>query len=480
MARYDLGFILCCCKAFLGNDEENEGQENFYELLHVDRDATPEELKKAFKRESLKNHPDKLQQRGLKVTEADQARFQRIKQAYEVLSDEHKRETYNAIGERGMKWVEEPFSIDPQELAHNFAKSNSVDRSKIFAIFVAIAIGVLILPILVCLHADGVFGENASWTATLTPLWLWNIFMIFYYTRVILMGPIPRPDHISVEEWQDPLPMQKRYLSLMRFILVTSFELLLALKLDNVVRTKWAVIFIPLYVWEATTLYKKMPLAKMRIVTVEDLEAALGKPFSDFSHEEKTLVGKRYSVVPSTSSPEFAIASKLKAKARQEMMKCGFRIAFVILLLTQIDGLIDWNWWLVFLPFWIMTAVICYANFKSFDEVKQAAAERDPTLFGLSTQQAPGGVPSNYGTVGENGEATPSATAVPTSSLTEEEREELKAQVMASSSKLCSKCCSQGFVLILLFLFVSKLQGAAFSSFWILSPFLFGVSSNLL
>lgn len=472
MARYDLAFFLCCCKSFLGADDDAEGSESYYALLGVDRDASADEIKKAYKRQSLQMHPDKLAQRGQTVTEADQAKFTRMKEAYEVLSDLHKRETYDAIGEKGMRWVDEPFSVDPQELAHNFAKSSALDRSKIFAIFVVIAIAVLLLPVLVCLHADGVFGDSAPWTATLTPLWLWNSFILFYHSRLILMGPIQRPEHIPPEEWVDPLPMKKRYFSLLRFVLVLLFELLVALKIDDFVQVSWAIIFMPLYAWEATTIYKKWPLARMRIVTIDDLEIALGKPFSEFTTEEKELIGKRYSVVPSINSPDFEIAQKLKARARHDMIKCGFRIAFVFLLLIQIDGVVSWSWWLVFLPFWTMTLMICYANYQSFAEVQQAAAEKDPTLFGLNTDAA--GAASNYGTVGKDGEATPQATAA--SGLTDEEREELKAQVMASSSKLCSKCCSQGFVLILMCLFVAKLQGAEFSSLWIISPFLFGVS----
>ena len=83
MVRYDLAFFLCCCKSFLGSTGE-EGAESFYELLGIDNDATPEEIKKAYKRRSLEMHPDKLAQRGKVVTPEDQARFTRMKEAYEV------------------------------------------------------------------------------------------------------------------------------------------------------------------------------------------------------------------------------------------------------------------------------------------------------------------------------------------------------------------------------------------------------------
>ena len=81
--RLDLTFFLCCCKSFLGSDDVAEG-EDFYSLLGLDRDASPEEIKRAYKRQSLQMHPDKLAQKGKVVTEADQARFTRMKEAYEV------------------------------------------------------------------------------------------------------------------------------------------------------------------------------------------------------------------------------------------------------------------------------------------------------------------------------------------------------------------------------------------------------------
>mmetsp|Transcript_69439 Transcript_69439/g.77670 ORF Transcript_69439/g.77670 Transcript_69439/m.77670 type:complete len:594 (-) Transcript_69439:9-1790(-) len=475
--RYDLAFFLCCCKSFLGSDESSD-YTNFYDLLDIERDATNDEIKKAYKRKSLQMHPDKLAQHGKVITEEDQSKFTRMKEAYEILSDQHKRDTYDVIGERGMKWIEEPFAMDPQELARNFSKSSIVDRSKIFAIFVGLVVATTILPIMVCLHVDGVLGDNAPWLATLTPLWLWNFFVLFYHSRVIMMGKIQRPDHVPLEEWVDPLPMQRRVFSLFRFFLLFFFELLVAMKLDNLVVCNWVVIFIPLYIWEATTLLKKWPLARLRIVTVDDLETAMGKPFVEFTTEEKELIGKRYSVVVSTTSTDFEIAQKLKERARKDMMKCIFRIIFITILIVQLDTSIELNWWIVFTPFWIMTFLICVTNYQVFAEVQLMAVEKDPTLFGLSSKQEGGNnsTNNNYGSVGD-GAATPEATSTAAaaslqSELTEDEREELKAQVINGGSKLCSKCCSQGLLLILMLLVLAKLQGAGFSSLWIISPFL--------
>lgn len=395
-----------------------------------------------------------------------------------MLSDQHKRETYDAIGERGMKWLEEPFSLDPQELAHNFATSSVLDRSKIFAIFVVIAVSIFLLPFLVCLQVDGHFGSSAKWLGILTPLWIWDAFILFYHSRVIMMGPIARPEHVPPEEWVDPLPMKKRIFSLVRFILIIIFEILAACKLDGILDWSWSLTFFPLYIWEATTLYKKWPLARMRIVTVEDLETALGKPFAEFTMAEKELISKRYSVVPSTTSPEFDAAQKIKTRARQDMVKSAFRIAFVLLLIVQLDGNLSWNWWLVFAPFWIMTFLICYANYQAFAEVQAMAVKKDPTLFGLK-KQSDVEAAANYGAMGEDGDATPATANEVTgkSELTDEEREELKAQVMASGSRLCSKICSQGFLLLIVLLFVGKIQGAGYSALWIISPLLIVVCS---
>jgi molecular chaperone DnaJ len=69
---------------------------DYYELLGVGREATAEELKKAYRSRALKYHPDKNP--GDKAAEEQ---FKAISQAYEVLSDEKKRAAYDQYGEGG-------------------------------------------------------------------------------------------------------------------------------------------------------------------------------------------------------------------------------------------------------------------------------------------------------------------------------------------------------------------------------------------
>ena len=87
MVRFDLWFFLCCCNAFLrssNNSADSAEEEDFYTLLDVERDASQDDIKRAYKKRSLQMHPDKLAQRGQAVTAADQERFTRMKEAYEV------------------------------------------------------------------------------------------------------------------------------------------------------------------------------------------------------------------------------------------------------------------------------------------------------------------------------------------------------------------------------------------------------------
>ncbi len=70
---------------------------DYYEVLGVSKSATPEELKKAFKRLAIKYHPDKNP--GNKEAED---KFKEAAEAYEVLNDPQKRTTYDQFGHQGV------------------------------------------------------------------------------------------------------------------------------------------------------------------------------------------------------------------------------------------------------------------------------------------------------------------------------------------------------------------------------------------
>lgn len=73
-------------------------RKDYYELLEVPRTATPEEVKKSYRRLAMKYHPDKNP--GDKKAEAA---FKEISEAYEVLSDAEKRKKYDQYGHDGLK-----------------------------------------------------------------------------------------------------------------------------------------------------------------------------------------------------------------------------------------------------------------------------------------------------------------------------------------------------------------------------------------
>mmetsp|Transcript_19077 Transcript_19077/g.39952 ORF Transcript_19077/g.39952 Transcript_19077/m.39952 type:complete len:601 (-) Transcript_19077:268-2070(-) len=465
--RFDIAFFLCCCRSFLSSSGRDDS-ESFYDLLGVEPDASSDELKRAYKRQSLQMHPDKLAQKGQTVTAADRDRFTRMRHAYEVLSDPRRRETYDAIGEQGMKWVEEPLSVDPQELAHNFATSSIMDRSKIFGIFLAIYIAVFVLPVLVCLMADGSLG-NAKWVAVLAPLWVWDFFILFYQSRVIMMGPIKRPDHVPEEEWIDPLPMAKRIMSMVRFGLLVLFEVLLALRLDGTIHIPWTFVFIPIYFWEIIALRRKIHLINMTIVTHDELELAIGKKLTNFSPTEREDIHRRFIIVPSKSGPVYEAARRLQLEAKGDIIRISARILFTVLLVTNLDTGFDWSWWIVFLPILGMAVCIVGTAFQNFSEIQTEVAKRDSSIFGMTEAEHNGeqqGTP--YATMDENNKTS----AEQSEPLTNEEKEELKAKLMQSATRAVATCFSQCFFIFLVCLLIGKIEGAGYSSLVIISPFL--------
>jgi molecular chaperone DnaJ len=67
---------------------------DYYEVLGVPKGASPDEIKKAFRRLAVQHHPDK--------EGGDETRFKEINEAYEVLKDTGKRQRYDQFGHAGV------------------------------------------------------------------------------------------------------------------------------------------------------------------------------------------------------------------------------------------------------------------------------------------------------------------------------------------------------------------------------------------
>lgn len=67
---------------------------DYYEVLGVGKEASADEIKKAFRKAAVKYHPDK--------EGGDEAKFKEVNEAYEVLKDQQKRQRYDQFGHAGV------------------------------------------------------------------------------------------------------------------------------------------------------------------------------------------------------------------------------------------------------------------------------------------------------------------------------------------------------------------------------------------
>ncbi len=74
--------------------DQLETQKSYYELLEVKQDASDEEIKRAYRRLALQNHPDRA--RTFERRAAEQ-RFRQINEAYAHLKTPEKRAAYNDV-----------------------------------------------------------------------------------------------------------------------------------------------------------------------------------------------------------------------------------------------------------------------------------------------------------------------------------------------------------------------------------------------
>ncbi|MFT4570111.1 MAG: curved DNA-binding protein [Hyphomicrobiaceae bacterium] len=106
--------------------------QDYYEILGVARDAEGAAVKKAYRKLALVWHPDRHQDAESSAQEEAEAKFKRISEAYEVLSDPEKRSRYDRFGEnwrQGEDFQPPPGSThtSPEEFEEAFGQGGFSD-----------------------------------------------------------------------------------------------------------------------------------------------------------------------------------------------------------------------------------------------------------------------------------------------------------------------------------------------------------------
>ncbi|XP_052017228.1 dnaJ homolog subfamily B member 7 isoform X2 [Apodemus sylvaticus] len=95
---------------------------DYYEVLGVQRYASPEDIKRAYRKVALKWHPDKNPEN----KEEAERKFKEVAEAYEVLSNGEKRDIYDKYGKEGLNGGGGSHLDDESEYSFTFRKADDV------------------------------------------------------------------------------------------------------------------------------------------------------------------------------------------------------------------------------------------------------------------------------------------------------------------------------------------------------------------
>ncbi|KAJ8609632.1 hypothetical protein CTAYLR_006269 [Chrysophaeum taylorii] len=387
MAAPPSRLTLCCLQPLLNPELDSE----YYEALGLERRSTSTAIKKSYRTMSLRLHPDKRAQRGEPVGEEDVAEFQRVKEAYECLSDPKRRRVYDALGELGLKMNENPASVSPESVMQRAAKVGDRCRCLILvAIFAAVGFFFVYFPVLAALNMDGV--TRVPWAVVWLPAWIVDSFLVMNYVAWALEGPrssaqSPAPeedeeapretsgggggggggappsgdaeedeetreffeedddDDDDDDETGEDAPLVIRLSALAKTVLVVVFQALLVASLDGADIGSF-VTFAPLFARELISLSELFPVAALMRI-----DPPPGEDDTEMDELEREFRTRVY-VQQLEERDMFRRAARFGA----------LRLALEALLAFKLSlpgggKSSSLSWWIVFLPVWIQAAI---------------------------------------------------------------------------------------------------------------------------
>ncbi|KAL7312462.1 U2-type spliceosomal complex subunit cwc23 [Mucor circinelloides] len=235
---------------------------SLYTTLELTKSATPEEIKKAYRKLALRYHPDK--------NPNCEDQFRSVNHAYEILSDSQKRRIYDKYGSVGLNMADTMGStmfLDPEVEAIVLA---------FFCLVSIVIVSVLIWLVFMCLRVDETI--QWPWSVVFIPLWLVNA-LVLWATMYRMKNydpakneelngqfnqqqrPADEEDAEAADEEDGLLGSSQKHISKLQHVinqyvpfvhccLLTLFQIFIVLRLDHVIMWKMIYVFIPFYGYE--------------------------------------------------------------------------------------------------------------------------------------------------------------------------------------------------------------------------------------
>ncbi|KAJ1975198.1 hypothetical protein H4R34_004427 [Dimargaris verticillata] len=306
----------------------NPNESNLYLVLGVSSDATPDELKQAFRRLALRFHPDK------NPDAADE--FKAVNHAYEILGDPQRRRVYDRYGEMGVSMMDgvggNLFNPDISDMLCTVSLTLTLLTSLVIIFLSFLSVRV---------------DHQVEWeyAVVFIPLFIVDGFLVAFMVQKGLTEYQVDTEELLSEDDQEALaalPLEDReaqraawlrrhrrvsflrsVMSLVYVGLFILFQVFVVLRLDRIVTWPIAVVFLPWFIMEAF----HVVLASFECIHILITEQA------DFD-----------------VSPWWAWCQLYALVIYDTFWWMALRILQAILLALRIDETITCHWAVVFIP----------------------------------------------------------------------------------------------------------------------------------
>jgi len=298
----------------------------FYELLGVEKTATEQEIKKAYRKKALHAHPDK--------PGGNRELFERIKYASDVLCDPYKRKAYDQYGELAVKIMEKNFSMDSADMALQLFLSIGPCERFLLIILLTLLVGYFLLfPILLSVRWD--HPRSMSFAHVFIPVFLTLTLVLCFCLCCVQAPPDPemdgedeqaRKDHEEQREQHTAEARKLKWGSTFIILVLSLLLVFLVLRLDG--ETKWSY-FLVIWPW----ILLELGLLAHKFWSAEAYFLMTG-------HNPEILLQQKWL----TKDWNFFFTA----------FTCShiFHIIFACLIALKMDGM-QMSWWDVFTPFWV-------------------------------------------------------------------------------------------------------------------------------